>query len=55
MAERDHNGDDMIQICLNFNNVIENNGLIDFSFLGLKFIEHGGSTWKTRKQAIRLC
>ena len=37
MEERDHGGDDMSRRCLKFNNLIENNGLIDLGYSRPKF------------------
>ena len=49
LNKKDHGSDDMDRRWSRFNNVIENNGLIDTGFFGPKFTWSCGNTWITRK------
>ena len=51
LTERDHGSDDMARRCAKFNNVIENNGLIDLGFSGPIYTWARGTTWSTRKSS----
>jgi len=51
LEERDHGGDEMHRRCLKFNNIIQNNGLIDLGFSGPKFTWARSLCEQTRKRA----
>jgi len=51
LEERNHGSPDMIRRCTKFKHWIENNGLIDLSFMGPKFTWSRGRNWNTMKRA----